>query len=148
MSLVSLAPGADENGFACMIADLLGQNLEANPHKQRDFKKMRGSVAVVAEDADVAITLVFDGRHATIHSGILNKPDVTVRGMAEVIMNMSNLPIAKYVGLPLPRLGNATERAAMDDMLAAMKRGELHTHGLLGHAPLVVRFTRVLSVNG
>ena len=35
--VIELAPGAAENGLVTMLADLLRQNLEDQPHKQADF---------------------------------------------------------------------------------------------------------------
>ena len=35
--VIELAPGAENNGFATMLADLVRQNLEAKPHKVADF---------------------------------------------------------------------------------------------------------------
>ena len=100
---VQLAPGAEENGLAVMLADLLRQNLEAKPHKQGDFAALRGSVAIVAEDADVALTLRFErGGKLTIHDGILGIPDVTIRGPSEAVLALSNMPQATTWGCPSP----------------------------------------------
>ena len=58
--LVALAPGAEENGLAIMLGDLVRQNLEAKPQKMADFDALDGRVSIVADDADVALTLVFE----------------------------------------------------------------------------------------
>ena len=34
---ISLGPGAENNAFASMLADLVRQNLESKPHKTKDF---------------------------------------------------------------------------------------------------------------
>src|SRR5882672_10474994 len=39
---VALAPGADENGLAIMLGDLVRQNLEAKPKKMADFDALEG----------------------------------------------------------------------------------------------------------
>ena len=82
---VQLAPGADESGFACMLCDLLRQNLEAKPQKLGDFMALKGVVALVADDADVAVTLELRSGSCTIHAGIHGIPDVTIRGVADAV---------------------------------------------------------------
>ena len=62
---VDLAPGAEENGLATMLADLVRQNLQAKPHKRADFNALDGTVAIVADDADVSLTLRFARGKAT-----------------------------------------------------------------------------------
>ena len=69
MPTIELAPGAEDNGLAMMLADLVRQNLEAKPHKNGDFDALDGSVSIVADDADVALTLRFDSGKLTIHAG-------------------------------------------------------------------------------
>ncbi len=145
---IELAPGAEDNGLASMLADLVRQNLEAKPHKQRDFRALRGSIAIVAEDADVALTLVFDGGKLTLYDGIVGIPDVTIRGGSDTIMSLSNTPLVTRLGLPFPdprdKEGVAVSRSVMD----AMKNGSFHIYGLAFHVPMMLRLTRVMSVNG
>ena len=144
---IDLAPGAESNGFATMLADLLRQNLEAKPHKTRDFDALSGTFAIVAEDADVALTLAFARGRLVVHDGILNVPDVTIRGTADVIMAMSNVPLTRWpLALPLPR--NREALAVLRQILAAMQSGAFHAHGLAFHPRMMMRLTRVLSVNG
>jgi hypothetical protein len=147
---VELAPGAGESGFATMLADLVRQNLESKPHKRKDFDALDGTVALVADDADVSVTLEFRpyrrrGR-LTVHAGIKGIPDVAVRGTADAIMALSNVPLTRPLALPLP-----TDRASLDlvrGMLRSARTGELRIYGLLGHVGLLSRLTRVMSVNG
>jgi hypothetical protein len=144
--MISLAPGAEGNAFASMLADLVRQNLETKRHKQKDFDALDGAVALVADDADVALTLEFRGGSLTVHDGIKGIPDVTIRGTADAIMSLSNVPLTRPFALPLP-----TDRASADvllGMLRAMRTGELRMYGLLGHFALLSRLTRVMSVNG
>jgi hypothetical protein len=149
---IELAPGADGNAFATMLADLVRQNLESKPHKQKDFDALEGTVALVADDADVALTLEFragrrgQGGVLTLHDGIKGIPDVAVRGSADSIMAMSNVPLTRPLGLPLP-----TDRPGLEvvrGMLRASWTGELKIHGMLGNMGLLSRLTRVMSVNG
>lgn len=146
MTRITFADGADANAFAVMLSDLLRQNLESKPHKQKDFDALDGKVALVADDADIALTLEFRRGDLLVHDGIAGMPDVTVRGSSEAIMNLSNVPLTRPLALPLP-----TDRASLDvvrSLLAATRTGELRVHGMLGNLGLLSRLTRVMSVNG
>ena len=139
--LVILAEGADDNGFACMLAGLLEQNLADRPAKQRSFHRLIGRVAIVVEDANVAVTLQFEGGSLTVHDGIVGIPDVTVRADSDDVMAMSLVELLPRVGWPDPRGEGFRKvvRASMD------KR--IRVHGALTNVPLLLRLTRILSVN-
>jgi hypothetical protein len=209
---VALAKGAEENGLAIMLGDLVRQNLEAKPKKMADFDALAGRVSIVADDADVALTLVFErgyrhvrgepssardhvrgepssardhvrgepssardhvrgepssardhvrgepsspraprrgvGGRLTIHDGIVGIPDVTIRGPSEAIMALSNMPLATPLGLPLPSPGDAEAIKTVREVASAMRAGKLHFYGMVLHLPLVMKLTRVMSVNG
>jgi hypothetical protein len=147
---IALAPGAENNAFASMLADLVRQNLESKPHKKKDFARLargRGvTVALVADDADVALTLEFRAGRLVLHDGIKGVPDVAVRGSADAIMTMSNVPLTRPFALPIP-----TDRASLDvlvSMARATRTGELKVLGMLGNLGNLSRLTRVMSVNG
>jgi hypothetical protein len=143
---VLLAPGAEDNGLCGMLADLVRQNLESVPHKRRDFEALRGSIGIVAEDAQVALTLRFDGGKLTVHDGIVGVPDVTIRGRSDAIVDMSNIPLTTRFGLPALR--DPEGKKVMSNMMRAMREGSLRIHGMLLHLPMIVRLTRVMSVRG
>jgi hypothetical protein len=146
MRFVSLGDGADENGFANMLSQLLEQNLEAKPHKLKDFRAMKGTCALVADDAAVAITLTFSRGRVTIDSGLRGVPDVTIRGTTDAVMSMSNMPLT--FGLPFPDPRDEDAKAVYRGVMQAMKNGEIHVYGMLRHFGFVQRLTRVMSVNG
>jgi hypothetical protein len=152
MPTIELAPGAEENGLATMLADLVRQNLEAKPHKNGDFRALHGNVAIVADDADVALTLRFDGERLTIHDGIVGIPDVTIRGPSDVILALSNMPLTTPLALPIPplwdRTGDKSAKEVTKTVMAAMRTGKFHIYGMAFHMPLLMRLTRVMSVNG
>lgn len=147
MSLdISLAPGAEENAFATMLADLVRQNLESKPHKQTEFRALSGTVALIADDADVALTLAFDRGRLVLHDGIKGVPDVAVRGTADAIMGLSNQPLTRIGHLPIPH-----DRAGLDvlrGMVKQVRMGELKIYGLVRHFGLLSKLTVVMSVNG
>jgi hypothetical protein len=146
---VSLAPGADSNGLAMMLADLVRQNLEAKPHKKGDFEALSGSVSIVADDADVALTMRFErGGRLTIHDGIVGIPDVTIRGPSDAVLALSNMPLATRLGLPIPDPRDRESMSTVRTIMGAMREGKLHVYGMAFHLPLVMKLTRVMSVNG
>jgi hypothetical protein len=148
MVSIELAPGAENNGLASMLGDLVRQNLEAKPHKVPDFEALDGTVAIVAEDADVCLTLQFERGRLTIYDGIVGIPDVAIRGTSDMIMAMSDMPLTRALGLPFPDPRDKAQLAVSQSVLAAMRAGELKMYGALFHPGLVVRLTRVMSVNG
>jgi hypothetical protein len=146
--MIELAPGAEENGLAMMLADLVRQNLDAKPHKRPDFDALDGTISIVADDADVALTLRFDAGRLTIHDGIVGIPDVTIRGPSETILAMSNLPLSRRIKLPVPSRSDKEANKALRGMMSAIREGKLHMYGAAFHIPLMMRLTRVMSVNG
>jgi hypothetical protein len=145
---IELAPGAADNGLASMLADLLRQNLADKPHKVPDFEALEGVVAIVAEDADVCLTLRFERGRLTIHDGIVGIPDVTIRATSELILSMSNMPLSTPLGLPIPDPRDKDAVAVSRSVMAAMQTGELRMYGALLHPGLVMKLTRVMSING
>jgi hypothetical protein len=138
--VVVLAPGAADNGLATMLASLVRQNLEDKPHKQADFARLDGRVAIVAEDADVALTLEFRRGKLVVHDGIVGIPDVTVRAPSDDVMNLSLIELGR-AGLPDVR-GESFRK-----MWRAMREGRVRVYGALAHAPMMLRLARVMSVN-
>jgi hypothetical protein len=145
---IELAPGAEENGLASMLADLVRQNLEAKPQKKADFDALKGSVAIVADDADVSLTLRFDSGALTIHDGIVGIPDVTIRGSSDTILALSNMPLMTKLGLPIPHPRDKEAVKTVRGVMDAMREGKFHIYGLAFHLPLLMRLTRVMSING
>jgi hypothetical protein len=147
---ISLGPGAENNAFASMLGDLVRQNLDSKPHKKKDFAWLaRGkgvSIALVADDAEVALTLAFRDGALVLHDGIKGVPDVAVRGSSDMLMALSNVPLTRPLALPIP-----TDRPALDvltSMVRATRAGELEVLGMFGNLQVLSRLTRVMSVNG
>jgi hypothetical protein len=146
---VQLAPGAEDNGLAMMLRDLVKQNIEAKPHKKGDFEAMSGSISIVADDADVALTMRFEaGGKLTIHDGIVGIPDVTIRGPSDAVLALSNMPLATRLGLPIPNPRDTESVKAVKLVMSAMREGKLHMYGMAFHLPMMMRLTKVMSVNG
>ncbi|MBX3274809.1 MAG: hypothetical protein KF729_31385 [Sandaracinaceae bacterium] len=140
MAAVELAPGANDNGLAVMMATLLSQNLEDHPERGAIFERLTGRVAIIAEDADVALTMRFGERRAVVYDGIVGIPDLTVRGSAEAIADLSRMETGRF-GLPDP--DGEVNRA----MARALREGSLRVYGLPAGLPLLVRLGALLSLD-
>lgn len=136
---VELASGAGENGLAVMMATMMSQNLADHPERRGSFERLVGRVAIVAEDADVALTMELKGGRAIVHDGIVGIPDLTIRGSAELIADMSRMETGRF---GLPDLRGEVNRA----MVAALRERRLRIYGLPAALPLLVRFGNVLAI--
>jgi len=146
---VTLDARAEDNGLANMLATLVRQNLEANPHKRTEFEGLSGRIAIVAEDVDVALTLAFErGGKLTVYDGISGIPDVTIRGPSEAIMALSNIPSTTPLGLPIPEPKDREGALAAQTVFGALLGGKLHIHGLPARLPLFLKLGHIMSVNG
>lgn len=136
---IELAPGAGDNGLAIMMATLMSQNLEDHPDRRPAFDRLVGRIAIVAEDAGVALTMELSGGRVIVHDGIVGIPDLTIRGESEIIADMSRMESNRF-GLPDPR--GEVNRA----MFAALREKRLRIYGLPAALPLLARFGKVLAV--
>lgn len=74
---VVLADGDDASGLACMLADLLEQNLADFPRRARVAALTRGDVVLTASDRDLSVTLHFgDGRVVVTDGAARGAPEL------------------------------------------------------------------------
>lgn len=66
---VVLAGGEDASGLACMLADLLEQNLADFPRRARVAAFTRGDVVLTASDRDLSVTLHFGDGQVLVTDG-------------------------------------------------------------------------------
>jgi len=137
---IELAEGADDNGFALMVSELIRQNIEDDSTKRRDFERLRGRIAMIVEDARVAVTLHFGLSRLVVHDGIVGIPDLTIRADSDWITRMSLMELLPRLGVPDPRGENT--RAVFE----ASSSGAIKMYGALTNLPVVMRLTRVMSV--
>lgn len=139
MASIELAPGADDNGLATMLATMMAQNLADHPERQRTFGRLAGRVAIIAEDADVSLTVRLRRGRAIFHDGIVGIPDLTIRGGFEQIGDMSRM---ESIGaIPDPR--GVVNRA----MVRALRERKLRIFGLPWGLPLLVGMGELLAVH-
>ena len=135
---IEIAPSAEDNGLANMLATMMQQNLADHPARAAVLEGLTGRLAIFAEDAEVAVTWVFANGHAVVHDGIVGIPDLTLRGGFEQIGDMSRM---ESLG-PVPDPRGPVNRA----MWKAVREGKLRVHGLPRGLPLLLAFGEVMQI--
>lgn len=96
--LVTIEERAQENGLALMIHGLLSEAVEASASKRADLDKMSSTLAIVAPDAEVAVTLQFGGGRCQVRDGRAHDADLCIVADSYKIPELSLLQIRH--GLP------------------------------------------------
>ena len=136
---ITVDTGAEENGLANMVAELLRANVESSDYKRKVFSRMKGSVGLTATDAEVSLTLVFDRGSCVAHDGVLPGTKACVTADSDSILELSNV---RVVG-GLPWLFDEKGRAVVSKVL----KKAIRIRGLLRHPVTLTRLAIVLSVN-
>jgi hypothetical protein len=146
--IIDLAPGAEDNPVAVELAEHLRQNLSERPHKQADFRALRGSILMVAQDLGESLTLRFDHGRLTIHDGTVGIPSVTICADLAALRRLSDLPLTSLTRLP--GFGPFTKegRATGSYLLRLFAQGDLKVYGLVAHPRTVVFLLRIFSIHG
>ncbi len=130
---------AQENGLALMLADLLNQNLEQHPAKIRHFRRLNGNVCITANDAGVALTMVFGQGNCVVYDGMLGKPKLSIETDSEAVLGLSTVPLIAG----LPDIFKEEGRVILGQILS----GKIKIKGLLFHPLMLIALTNVFSVN-
>jgi hypothetical protein len=134
--ILDLAPGADENPLATELAERIRAHLDTSRRKLRDFRHMRGTFLVVAEDTGESLTLRFDHGRLTIHDGAIGIPAVTFCAPRDVLLRMPDTSLRRMIRRPT---------AVWRDLIAPVAKGELKIYGLVTSPRVVSAFLRLLS---
>ncbi|NMC70777.1 MAG: SCP2 sterol-binding domain-containing protein [Myxococcales bacterium] len=135
--LIVVTPGAEANGLAAMVADLVRQNLAAHPDRLADLARLDLWLGLRAPDIEVELTLVFAGGRLTVVDGVLPRAEATVTATSEAVLELSLLRVGRS-GLPI------VWDAAGRKVLRRLVSGELRLRGL-GAAGRLLRVVRLLS---
>ena len=135
---ITLAPGAEEAGLASMQAEMIKTNLENKPERVKDFKKLKGTVWITADDADVQMTMKFDNGSLVVHKGLVGTPMLEITTDASTLMDLANVSI-RY-GMPW----------YFDDVgkmvIKKLWKKELKIKGMFVHNMTLTHLTKVMSV--
>jgi hypothetical protein len=137
--ILDLAPGADENALATELGDRIRTHLAERPRKLSEFRSLRATVLVVADDTGESLTLRFDHGRLTIHDGAIGTPAVTFCAARDLLLHLPDAPGGPWIRSP---------RAVWRQFFAPIAKGELKIYGLASHPRLVVALLRLLSPRG
>ena len=136
--ILDLAPGADENPLATELAEKIRAKLDTSRRKLADFRAMRGTFLVVAEDTGESLTLRFDHGRLTIHDGAIGVPVVTFCAPREVLLHLPEASTRRWLRRPT---------AMWRNLIAPVAKGELKIYGLVTSPRVVASFLRLLSAD-
>jgi hypothetical protein len=138
--MITLADDAREAGLAGMMADLISANLRQRPEKSKDFARLDLLITLEAVDAEVAVTLEFRKGSLIVHGSCHQKPEIRISASSELLLGLA----AVKIRLGLPDLFGRDARALRRGLLS----GRVKMTGALRRPVQLVRFTRLMSVNG
>ncbi len=145
--IIDLAPGAEDNSLAVEIADRIRANVAHDRRKATDFRALRASVLMVAEDLAESFTLRFDHGRLTVHDGRVGIPSVTFCGAADALRRLEDFPLTGWLRLPVPGPFAREGRETWGLLVQLFVHGDLKVYGLLAHPRTIVLLLRVLSVH-
>ncbi|WP_206079509.1 hypothetical protein [Polyangium spumosum] len=146
--IIDLAEGTEENTLALLLADRIRQNVSRSARKKQDFRALRGSVLVVAQDTTQTLTMRFDHGRLTIHDGTVGIPSVTLCGDEAVLRRLVNVGLSRWLRLPRVFSRTPERGTTLWDVGRAMADEKLTVYGLLSHPRLLLFLLRVLSEEG
>jgi hypothetical protein len=145
--IIDLAPGAEDNALAVEISERIRESVAHRRGAAVDFRAMRASVLMVAQDLGESFTLRFDHGRLTVHDGAVGIPSVTFCGDADALRRLSDFPLTPWLRIPslapFSRAGRETWR-----LLAAFLAAEFKVYGLMAHPRTVVYLLRLLGRHG
>lgn len=147
--LVTMDERAMENGLALMLHGLLSEAVAGSEQKRADLDKMSSRLAIVAPDADVAVTLVFGAGRCEVRDGRDFDADLVIVADSYKIPELSLLQIRHG----LPWLFDEKGKSFVKDLVERKVKVE----GLFKFPPTPLRtakagfdlvlLTRILSVS-
>jgi hypothetical protein len=153
---IDLAPGTDDNELALELARLLraalGLDVSDEPRVEgprstlsralRDFRSLRATVLVVAQDTGDAATVRFDHGRAIVHDGCVGLPTVTFCGDADALRRLFGVSRAVLAGR---RLVPVVSFDALERTLRDLLGPSLTLFGVVAHPRTTVRFLRLVA---
>jgi hypothetical protein len=127
----------EPNGLAAMLGGLIEANLVAHPERGKLLAKT-ATYAIVATDADVAVSIRLGAGRVSVRNGIVRRPHILVTTDSETLIGMSSVPL-KF-GLPdaMTKAGREVNRKLL--------KGQLKVKGLFLHPGKLARLNKLLAV--
>ena len=109
----------DLNGLGWTIKSLMDENLK-HPKVYKSIKKIKGALIVTETDADVTVSLLFDGGDVSICNGAVARPSARLSGsflnLSEVISGEIG-PIRAFLTGKIKARGNLLKLLKMSKAL-------------------------------
>jgi SCP-2 sterol transfer family len=137
---ITLDPAVQEAGLGPMLTDLMQQNVAQHPDRRADFDRLRGSVAIKATDAEVALTMDFRPEGLSVRDGIQGRPDLRISTASLSLLELTDARLR--LGLPDPC--HPSGRKVLRKLVSGDLR--LWGRGLVLKPLLLTRLTRLLNV--
>lgn len=135
---IKMAPGAEDAGMASMLAEMIKTNLKNKPERLKDFNKLKGTIWITAEDADVDMTMNFDRGSLTVHASKVGKPILSISTDSSTLMDLANINIK----FGMPYYFDETGRMVIKKLL----KKELKIKGMFTHTMALTHMTKIMSV--
>jgi hypothetical protein len=135
---IKMAPGAGEAGMAVMLADMIKTNLKNKPDRVKDFNKLKSTIWITAEDADVDMTMVFSGGSLLVHASKVGKPILQISTDSSTLMDLANINIK----FGMPYYFDETGRMVIKKLM----NKELKIKGMFAHLGALTHMTKIMSV--
>jgi hypothetical protein len=136
---INLAPGAEENGMAVMLAEMIKTNLVNKPERLKDFNKLKGTIWINAKDAEVDMSMAFNNGSLVVHDGKVGKPILAISTDSATLLDLANINIK----MGLPYYFDKTGRMVIKKLLGR----ELKIKGMFTHTMALTHMTKIMSVN-
>ncbi|HEY5530943.1 MAG TPA: SCP2 sterol-binding domain-containing protein [Candidatus Anoxymicrobiaceae bacterium] len=136
---INIAPGAEENGMAVMLAEMIKTNLGNKPERLKDFHKLNGTIWISATDAEVDMSMEFKHGALTVRDGKVGKPILVIATDSSTLLDLANINIK----MGLPYYFDETGRMVIKKLLSR----ELKIKGLVMHTMALTHMTKIMSVN-
>ncbi|HTN88327.1 MAG TPA: hypothetical protein VL242_31820 [Sorangium sp.] len=143
--IIDLAPGAEENPLAALFGRLIREHLARDGRRAADFRALRGSVLVVAQDTGTSMTMRFDHGRLTIHDGAIGIPSVTFCGDEAALQKLPDVAFHRWPSLPKVGVLHRRQSGPLRELARLVASGELKVYGLVAHPRLILTLLRVLS---
>lgn len=145
--IIDLAPGAEDNPLAVELVEQVRRNVGGSSKKNHDFRTLRGSVLIVAQDTQSVLTMRFDHGRLTVHEGAVGIPSVTLCGDEQVLRDLTRLKLSTWLRFPkvISRTSGSGKGTGLWDLARAMTEQRLTVYGLFTHPRLVLCLLRVVS---
>ena len=138
MPRVELDKGAQDNGLAAMIKDLITQNIESRPNRAKDADALDGNIGIAAKDIDVSLTIACNKGSIVIYDGVKEPCKLLIDTGSDNILKLSAIRIKAG----LPYYFDKTGR----EILGLLLGGKLKIRGLLAHPVMLTHLTKLFSV--